>query len=331
MQMGYVPRRMTRRPPSTAPLRAAVIGAGVFGRFHAAKYKALPGVELIGIVDRSETAARAAAKELGCEPFVDTYGLIGEVDIVTCATPAVAHAAAVVRLLEEGVHAYVEKPIAAGLAEADRIVAAAEASGSVLQIGHQERFVFTHMGLLRRATAPLRIECHRAGPWSGRGTDVNVALDLMVHDIDLVHQIVPGEAVVIGATTRARPGSYGDEVSAELALAGGCRTRLFASRIADARRRYMKLDYKDGTIFIDFIARTIENTTAEPLNAIFGETAGAVASDPLGYAVGDFVRCVREGATPLVTGRDGRRALATTLAILDAAASPATRDEALAA
>ena len=331
MQIVYAPRAMTRASDPSRPLRAAVVGAGVFGRFHAAKYKALPGVELVGIVDRSGEAAIAAAKDLGCQPFVDTYALTGEIDLVTVATPAVGHAAAVVRLLEEGVHAYVEKPIAASLAEADRIVAAAEANGCVLQVGHQERFVFAHMGLMARKTPPLRIECHRAGPWSGRGTDVNVALDLMVHDIDLVHQIAAGEAVVTAATTRARPDSYGDEVSAELAMGGGCRVSLFASRIAEARRRFMRIEYADGTVLIDFIARTIENTTPEPLTTIFGEAAGGVAADPLGYAVGDFVRCVREGAEPLVTGRDGRRALATTLAILDAADSPATRDEAMAA
>jgi predicted dehydrogenase len=322
---------MNRVSQTTRPLRAAVVGAGVFGRFHAAKYKAMAGVELVGIVDRSSEAATAAARDLGCRPFVDTYALAGEIDIVTVATPAVAHAAAVVRLLEEGVHAYVEKPIASSLPEADRIIAAADATARVLQVGHQERFVFAHMGLLNRKAAPLRIECHRAGPWSGRGTDVNVALDLMVHDIDLVHQIAPGDAVVVSSVTRARPESYGDEVSATLAMSGGCRVDLFASRIAEARRRYMRIEYPDGSIYIDFMARTIENTTSEPLTTIFGEGAGGVAADPLGYAVGDFVRCVREGAQPLVTGRDGRGALATTLAILEAADSPATRDEALAA
>lgn len=331
MQMGYGPGAMNHASASLKPLRAAVIGAGVFGRFHAAKYKSLPGVELVGIVDRSADAARAAAKELGCDPYVDTYGLTGEVDIVTVATPAVGHAAAVVRLLEDGVHAYVEKPIASSLAEADRIVQAAATSNCVLQIGHQERFVFAQMGLLRRTERLLRIECHRAGPWSGRGIDVNVALDLMVHDIDLVHQIAPGDAVVVTAKTRARPGSYGDEVSTELAMAGGCRVHLFASRIAEARRRFMRLDYADGSIFIDFMARTIENSTPEPLTSIFAADQAGVMSDPLGYAVGDFVRCVREGDRPVVTGEDGRLALATTLAILDAAASPATADEALAA
>ena len=327
MQIGYAAVDM-HTPSSTTPLRAAVIGAGVFGKFHAAKYRAMDGVELVGIVDRSLDAASAAAREFGCAPFVDTYGLTGQVDIVTCATPAVAHAAAVVRLLEDGVHAYVEKPIAAGLAEADRIVQAAEAGNRVLQVGHQERFVFTHMGLLGRKATPLRVECHRAGPWTGRSLDVNVALDLMVHDIDLVHQIAPGDPVVVGATARARPDSYGDEVSAELAMPGGCHVHLFASRIAEARKRFMRLVYPDGEIFIDFIARTIENTTPEPLTTIFGEGAGGVAADPLGYAVADFVRCVREGGEPLVTGRDGRRALATTLRILGAAGSPATRDEA---
>jgi predicted dehydrogenase len=331
MQMSYRPAPAVESSVPVKPLRAAVVGAGVFGRFHAAKYKAMPGVELVGIVDRSLDAARAAARHSGCEPFVDTYGLMGEVDIVTIATPAVAHASAVVRLLEEGVHAYVEKPITASLPEADRIVRAAAANDRVLQIGHQERFVFAHMGLLGRPQRPRRIECHRAGPWSGRGTDVNVALDLMVHDIDLVHQIAPGHATVVSARTRSHVGSYGDEVSADLALSGGTSVHLFASRIADARKRFMRLDYSDGSIFIDFIARTMENTTSQPLKSIFSSEGSEVMADPLGYAVRDFVRCVREGDRPLVTGEDGRLALATTLDILDAAASPATVHEALAA
>lgn len=330
MKTGYVPGTMTRAANSTAPLRAAVIGAGVFGRFHAAKYKALDGVELVGIVDKSSDAAMAAAKDLGCEPYVDTYGLLGQVDMVTVATPAIGHAAAVVKLLEDGADAYVEKPIAATLPDADRIIAAAKGSARVLQVGHQERFVFAHMGIIGRAVAPIRIECHRAGPWSGRGTDVNVALDLMVHDIDLVHQIAKGEGVVTSATTRARPDSYGDEVACELAMEG-CAVSLFASRIAEARKRFMRIVYPDGEIFVDFIARTIENSTPDRLNSIFDSANGGVAADPLGFAVGDFARCVRERATPLITGEDGRRALATTLNILHAAGSPATRDEALAA
>jgi len=329
MKTGYVPSTMTRAANSTAPLRAAVIGAGVFGRFHASKYKALEGVELIGIVDRSSDAAKAAAKDLGCEPFVDTYGLLGQVDMVTVATPAIGHASVVVKLLEDGADAYVEKPIAATLMDADRIIAAANGHSRVLQIGHQERFVFAHMGIIGRKIAPLRIDCHRAGPWSGRGTDVNVALDLMVHDIDLVHQIAKGDGVVISATSRARPDSYGDEIVCELGIED-CSVSLFASRIAEARKRFMRIVYPDGEVFIDFIARTIENSTPESLNSIF-DAAGGVAADPLGYAVGDFVRCVRERSTPLITGEDGRRALATTLNILDAAGSPATRDEVLAA
>ncbi len=331
MPIHRLPRRMKTSANPDRVLRAAVIGAGVFGRFHAAKYKAQPGVELVGIVDRSQQAAAAAAREFGCKPYVDTYGLYGEIDMVTVATPAVGHAAAVVRLLEEGVHAYVEKPVAVTLNDADRILAAAAINGSILQIGHQERFVFREMGLLNRKAVPLHIECHRAGPWSGRGTDVNVALDLMVHDVDLVHQIAGGKADVVKASARARPGSFGDEVSAELCMENGCTVSLFASRIADERRRFMKLVYPDGEIFIDFVNRTFENTTAEPLNLDFGAQSGIVASDPLGYAVGDFVRCVRTGATPLVSGADGRLALSTVLSVLTAANSPAAYNEIMAA
>ena len=331
VQMRYVPDAMTPDSTPSHPLRAAVIGAGVFGRFHAAKYKAMDGVELVGILDQSSEAAAAAAEDLGCEAFVDTTALIGNLDLVTVATPAVSHASAVVRLLDGGAHAYVEKPIASNLEDADRIIESAERNNRVVQVGHQERFVFTHMGILGRAVSPRRISCHRAGAWNGRGLDVNVALDLMVHDIDLVHQISSGEARVTSATARDREGSYGDEISAQLSMGDGCQVDLFASRIAEGRRRFMRIEYDDGVIFIDFIARTIENSTPERLATIFGDAATGVAADPLGYAVSDFVRCARAGATPLITARDGRRALATTLSILAAANSPATREEAFAA
>jgi predicted dehydrogenase len=322
---------MTQNATNQKRLRAAVIGAGVFGRFHAAKYKAMDGVDLVGIVDQSATAAAAAANDLGCEPYVDTYGLLGQIDLVTVATPAVSHAAAVVGLLENGAHAYVEKPIAANLPDADRILDAAQRNCRVIQVGHQERFVFTQMGILARQVRPLRISCHRAGSWNGRGLDVNVALDLMVHDIDLVRQISVGEPAVISAEARNRDGSFGDEIAAHLSMPDGCQIDLFASRIAEGRRRFMRLEYEDGVIFIDFIGRTIDNSTPEELSTIFGDSPIGVAADPLGFAVGDFVRCVRTGSTPLVTGQDGRRALDTTLAILAAANSPATREEAIAA
>ncbi len=320
-------------PMTDAPLRAAVVGAGFFGKLHARKLAATPGVKLVAIADRSTAHARAAAAEFGCQAMADAYALIGEADIVTVATPAIAHAGTAAMLIEAGFHAYVEKPVAVTLADADRLVAIAEGHERVVQVGHQERFVFAAMGLLGRDVAPTRVVCHRAGPWTGRGTDVNVALDLMTHDVDLLHRIATAEIAGIEAETRSRPGSYGDEVSARIAFADGCEAELFASRIADARRRFMRVTYPDGEIEIDFIARTVRNTTPAVLTPLFDPPPGQpdIGADPLGYAVADFVRCVREGTTPLVTARDGRQTLATTLAILEAAGSPATRDEALAA
>lgn len=314
-------------------LRAAVIGAGFFGKLHARKLAALPGVRLVAIADHTIGHARDAAAELGVRATADAFELAGEADIVTVATPAVAHAAGAAAMLEAGAAVYVEKPIASTLADADRIVALAEARGLTLQCGHQERFVFRAMGMLDRAIKPLSIECHRAGPWTGRALDVSVALDLMIHDIDLVHQIAPGAITGVEASARARNGSYGDEVTAALTVDGGTRISLFASRIAPERKRFMHVVYPDGEVRIDFLARTMTNTTPEPFVSLFddGGAAARVATDPLGFAVADFVACVREGRAPLVTGRDARKALATTLAILTAANSPATRDEAYAA
>lgn len=310
------------------------MGAGVFGRFHAQKYARLPGVALVAVADPDTAAVSRVAAELGTEAYGDHRHLFGRVDCVSIASPADTHAAIAEEFLRAGIDVYVEKPIATALAEADRLIASAAECGRVLQSGHQERFVFAASGLLARNERPLRIECHRAGPFSGRGTDVSVALDLMTHDLDLVHVLSPAPVVAVAAKVRDLAGSFSDEVSADLTLADGCEVSLFASRMADARRRFMRVTYADGAIEIDFIARTLANSTRSIVAPAFfgsrGEAPG-IADDPLGFAIARFVEAVRGGPAPLVTPADARRALETALLILNAAGSPVTRAEALAA
>ncbi|HUO89079.1 MAG TPA: Gfo/Idh/MocA family oxidoreductase [Rhizomicrobium sp.] len=296
-------------------LKAAVIGAGAFGRHHASKYRHIEGVELFAIADPSPEVRRTSLATHGCAAVADWRELLGKVDLVSVCTPAVTHAEIVRAFLNAGAHVLVEKPIATALDEADALIALAEGNGRTLTVGHQERFVFAGTGLLEHKAVPLEITCWRMGPWSGRGADVSVVLDLMIHDLDLVHQLVPGGVFDVEARAVAQHGRLADEVSASLTFANGTVANLETSRISDARRRGMRAEYTDGVIEIDFISRKIRNTTPRPLKAL-------ELGDPLGESVTSFARAVRDGATTLVRPEEARRALHTAL-LIDAAADRA--------
>src|SRR5262249_45303332 len=142
--------------------------------------------------DASPMAAKSAAERFGAKTFQSLSEFAMHVDIATISTPATTHYSVARQLIDAGVHVLVEKPLALSLEEADDLIVRARARGVTLQVGHQERFVLTATGILNREKAPRKIVCRRAGPWTGRCTDVGVVLDLMIHDLDLVHQLVPG-------------------------------------------------------------------------------------------------------------------------------------------
>jgi predicted dehydrogenase len=302
-------------------LRAGVVGAGVFGGYHAQKYAAIGGVSLVAIADAARARAEETASRFGALSLTSLSQFAESVDIATIATPASTHYAIARKLIDAGVHVLVEKPLALSLPEADDLIARARARGVTLQVGHQERFVLAATGLLARAKGPRTIVCRRAGPWTGRCTDVGVVMDLMIHDLDLVHQLVEAPLLKAEAIGRRRHAEDADEVRAELFFAGGCQVRLFASRMSDARERTIFVEYDDGVVELDFIRRTLRNTTPARLTRP-GEGDAiqrAIASDPLGYAVAEFVRAVREGREPFVNGHGARRALASALRILEVA------------
>jgi predicted dehydrogenase len=294
-------------------LRAAVIGAGVFGRHHAGKYKCIPGVALTAIADLDPETRRQAGAQFGVPVVADWRDLLGEVDIVSICTPAVTHAEIVSEFLMTGAHVLVEKPIATDLDEADELIQLAADNGLVFTVGHQERYVLAKAGLFDRNLVPLRIECSRTGPWTGRATDVSVVLDVMIHDLDLIHRLVPGGLGEVRARERTLHGRFPDEVTAKLTFETGTDVELFASRTAEARRRWMKVVYVDGAIEIDFLARTIINTTSTTLKPLD-------LNDPLAESVSAFVDSVREGLEALVRPEEARRALETALQIEEAAA-----------
>ena len=293
-------------------LKAAVVGAGAFGRLHASKYKGLPGVELIAVADTNADARRHFQIGGGLRAVADWRELLGHVDLVSVCSPASTHAMIVRAFLNSGAHVLVEKPIATDVYEADALIALAERTGKVLTVGHQERFVFAKTGLLEFTDLPKEISCWRLGPWTGRGADVSVVLDLMIHDLDLVHRLVPDSISAVAARARSVHSRYADEAAAQLDFALGTRVRLDASRVAGGRSRGMRVVYDDGQIEIDFMSRKVRNTTARDLKPLEFD-------DPLGASVAAFVDAVRGSSTTLVRPEEARHALETALMIEDSA------------
>ena len=298
--------------PTAEKLRVAVIGAGVFGRLHMAKYQAIAGVDLVAIADPSETARSAAKLKFGVRTHADWRELKRAVDVVSICSPASTHAEIVRGFLNAGVHVLVEKPIATDLDESEELIALAASKGCVLTVGHQERFVFAHSGLLSIEDAPLGIECVRAGPWTGRCADVGVVMDLMTHDLDLIHMLVPGEIADIRASSSVVAGPYADETTANLLFDNGCEAKLFASRVAETRERSMRLVYSDGVIEFDFLTRAVRNTTKHQLRPLD-------LADPLGAEIASFISEVQGGPPALVRPEEARRAVETALLVEDAA------------
>ena len=309
--------------PKRSQLRAAIIGVGVFGRHHAAKYQRIEETELVGVADICPEARRQATSRFDVPAVADWRDLSGVVDLVSICSPASTHADIVRGFLKAGAHVLVEKPIATDLKEAEDLIALAASRGRVLTVGHQERFVFAKSGLLDYTDVPLAIDCVRTGPWTGRSTDVGVVLDLMIHDLDLVHCLVPGTPKTVRATAHKLHGNFADEVTANLSFADGCEITLFASRVAKERQRAMRLRYPDGVIEIDFLTRKVRNTTGRPLGPLDME-------DPLGESVGAFVAAIERGADTLVRPQEARRALASALLIEEAFAQGAQTGRAVA-
>lgn len=298
----------------TQTLKAGVVGAGVFGGYHAKKYTELDGVTLVGVFDIDLSRAKALAEPLGAEGFDDMDAFLAAVDVVTVATPAIHHAEAALKALKAGKPVYSEKPLAVTPEDADRLVAAAAKAGVPLACGHQERVVFQAMGLLDIPEQPLRLEAVRRGTPSDRNLDVSVVLDLMIHDIDLALAICEAQPMTVdgeGAITRS---TSLDWVKVEAMFENGFIAVFDSSRVAEARERTMKVVYPSGEVEIDFLARTFRNTTPFPLIENFTETPAG--KDPLGLSVAGFLKAVRgEAPRPVVTGEEASRALDLALAV----------------
>ncbi len=297
---------------------AGVAGAGVFGGYHAQKYVALKGVRLAAVYDLEGDRAESLARRYGAVAYSSLAEFLNAVEVVTIATPASSHFNLARQALEAGRHVLIEKPIALQTVHADRLIDMSRNRGLVLQVGHQERFVFEAFGLSGRGARPRSVSCIRRNPTTGRGEDVSVIFDLMIHDIDLVRSLGFREPVSAMAT------GEGDQLEARLAFRDGATVSFEASRLADRRERRMVIEYDDGAVEIDFVSRSIANTTTHPLNSSFdNDSEHSALADPLGYGVMRFVEAVAGGSPPPVSGEDGRDALEWALLIENAARAAA--------
>ncbi len=298
-------------------LRAGVIGAGVFGGYHAQKYAAMPGVTLVGVYDHHSVHAEALAARCGGQVFATEAELIAAVDIVSIATPAIAHAGPAIAALQAGRAVYVEKPVAADPQDAARIAELAARSSVVAACGFLERAALQAMGLFAVPERPRLFEAVRISPPSPRNLDVSVVLDVMIHDVDLALALSPGEPAMVEADGAAVANATLDRVDAEAEFDDGFIARFRASRIAEAPERSIRIVYPSGEVRLDFLTHVLSNTTPFALDPNYAE----IAKDKLRASLAAFVAAVRgERAGPLATVRDGARALDLALAVEQAMA-----------
>ncbi len=294
-------------------LKAGVIGAGVFGGYHARQYAQGQPTILAGIYDLDPERAQVVARPLGAAVFPTLEALVAACDVVSVCSPASAHAGQALAALKGGRPVYVEKPLASNLREADAIVAEAAGRGLPAASGHLERAVFRDMGLFAIPEAPLRLEAVRNGTRSPRSLDVSVVLDLMIHDLDLALTIARSEPLTVEAEGAFEGNETLDRVSAEATFDSGFVARFSASRVAEARERTMTVVYPSGTVTIDFVTRAFSNTTPFKLEADFNGTPGG--KDPLGASLRAFLAAVRVEGAPLASAADGAKALDLALAV----------------
>ena len=303
-------------------LRVAVVGVGHVGRHHARILAELPGVELVAVADIDAGRAAEAAAANGCQSVHAPDALPGGLDAVTVAVPTEAHRRVAQPLLERGIPVLVEKPVAASLRDADALVAAAARGGALLAVGHTERYNPAVAVARRLIAAPRFIEVHRLAQFPGRGLDVDVVFDLMIHDLDLLLDLGGASPTAIEAVGVPVLSERVDIANARIRFDNGCIANLTASRISRERVRKLRFFQKDALVAVDCAAqqvdawRVVRRAGAAP--AIEGGALEVPPGEPLALELADFVAAVRSGERPAVDGVAGRRALALAQQVADA-------------
>ena len=304
-------------------IRAAVIGVGYLGRFHAQKYAQLADCELVAVVDGREEVHKAVAAETSSRGIADYRELLGKVDAVSVVTPTPAHFEIADAFLAAGAHVLVEKPITETPEQARALIARAASANRVLQVGHLERFNAAVLAAEPHLHAPRFMECVRLAPYKERGTDVNVVLDLMIHDIDLVQSLAGSDIVSIDAIGTPVFSGEIDIANARLRFANGCVANVTASRVSMKTERKLRIFEDAAYMSLDLqqkILTLIRKRTGAPQAGqlpVSIEESNLEQGDALKSEIASFLDCIRNNQRPVVSGEDGLRALETAIRITE--------------
>ncbi|MEJ2744501.1 MAG: Gfo/Idh/MocA family oxidoreductase [bacterium] len=289
-------------------LRVAVVGVGNLGKHHARVYKEFPDVELVGVVDVDAKTAGKIARRLGVSAYARLSDIPGPLDGVSVVVPTEAHRPVALEAFERGANVLIEKPIALDMAEATMIIDRAREKGLVLQVGHIERFNPAIMALKKILTRVGFIEVHRLAPYKPQGTEVGVVLDLMIHDIDIILNIVDSPIKEIRAVGIPVLSASEDIANARLSFENGCIANLTASRISLEKMRKIRIFQSNAYISLDYQNQEgmIYRTEGE---RIVREKMPLEKDEPLKLEIRSFLECVRASRKPIVPGEHGRQAL----------------------
>lgn len=324
------------------PIRIAVVGTGHLGKIHAKLAQGLECFELVAVVDPVESARTAVAEQHGVEHYADVSAILGKVDAAVVATPTKYHREVAAQLLAADVHVLVEKPITLSVEDADCLIALAKRTGSVLQVGHVERFNPAFRAAQRHLDGPRYIEATRQSGYTFRSIDVGVTLDLMIHDIDLVLSLVGSPVVDVQAVGFTLFGPHEDMVQARLTFANGCVANLTASRASFEPSRQMRVFSDAGFVGIDFADRKLKYIASheslakgvQKVHRLPEEEKGKIrqslfetvlplheaeipATNAIEEELTEFATCILHGGTPTVDGTAGRNALAVALQVVE--------------
>ncbi len=304
-------------------IKSAVIGVGHLGQAHARIYSTLEQAELVAVCDINEAGGRAIAERHGTRFVRDYRELLGEVEAVSVASPTVNHHESACAFLEAGVHVLVEKPIARTLDEADEMIRLAESKNLVLQVGHIERFNPAFVALQRHVSRPRFFEAHRMGIFTPRSLDIDVVMDLMVHELDIIASLVNSDVVKLEAVGIPILTPKIDLANARLEFADGCIANITASRVSGERLRKLRVFQPNEYYSLDYAEQQVAMCKLTPPKAagalpeIVAEGLQIEKREPLLAEIESFVTAVQTRTAPVVSGTEGRRALALATEVLE--------------
>ena len=304
-------------------VKVGVVGIGHLGNYHLQKYHKIPNCKIVGVADISVDRAQKAAGTYGCSAVSDHRKLIGSVDAVSIAVPTISHHSVAKDFLEAGINVLLEKPIATTIEEADDLVAVAEEKGVIFQIGFLERFNPAIVALTTLMGKPLFIETHRLHPFFERGTDVDVILDLMIHDLDIILHFVKSPIQSVEAVGVSVLSDKVDIANARITFSSGCVANITASRVTGKTMQKIRFFGLEGYHAVDYEKRELislsKRAGADGKIEIYGNPVEIKLRDPLEEEIRAFLDSVISRKPPPVSGKDGRDALELALLIAEKA------------